>query len=104
MAEQILVIFKNISELNGYERNSNFVSDTVQAFIDAGLRYYNEAILVSPLGSLPVRVGQQFTKSRKLGKTHQNILMFVKGDPVEAAKFCGDVDVSDALAKFGEDV
>ncbi|EBW9751461.1 hypothetical protein DQR71_21765 [Salmonella enterica subsp. enterica serovar Kingston] len=41
---------------------------------------------------------------RKLGKTHQNILMFVKGDPVEAAKFCGEVDVSDALAKFGEDV
>ncbi|HAF1790678.1 TPA: chromosome partitioning protein ParB [Salmonella enterica] len=97
-----VIVVGDIRDKKGIYRN--FVSDTVQAFIDAGLRYYNEAILVSPLGSLPVRVGQQFTKSRKLGKTHQNILMFVKGDPVEAAKFCGDVDVSDALAKFGEDV
>ncbi|HAG3504800.1 TPA: ParB N-terminal domain-containing protein [Salmonella enterica] len=94
------VVVGDVRDKKGIYRN--FVSDTVQAFIDAGLRYYNEAILVSPLGSLPVRVGAQFTKSRKLGKTHQNILMFVKGDPVEAAKFCGEVDVSDALSTFTE--
>ncbi|MDY8913945.1 site-specific DNA-methyltransferase [Escherichia coli] len=93
-----VVVVGDVRDKNGNYRN--FVGDTVRAFTDAGLSYYNEAILVSPLGSLPVRVGAQFTKSRKLGKTHQNILVFVKGDPVQATKFCGEVDISDSLAKY----
>ena len=58
----------------------NFVGDTVKAFADAGLALYNDGILVTALGSLPIRVGKQFTAGRKLGKTHQNVLVFVKGD------------------------
>lgn len=58
----------------------NFVGDTIQAFIDAGMNYYNEIILVNVAGSLPVRVGRQFEGSRKVGKMHQNILVFYKGD------------------------
>lgn len=57
---------------------------TVRAFEAAGLGYYNEAILVTAVGSLPVRVGRQFKAGRKLGKTHQNILVFVKGCPKKA--------------------
>lgn len=71
----------------------NFVGDTVQAFIDAGLSYYNEAILITPTGSLPLRAGRPFVGSRKLGKTHQNVLVFCKGDPALAAEACGVVDV-----------
>lgn len=67
----------------------NFVGDTVEAFRAAGLHYYNEAILVTAVGSLPVRVGKQFKAGRKLGKTHQNILVFVKGDGKRAAKRVG---------------
>ena len=80
------------------DKNGNyidFVGDTVQAFRDAGLHYYNEAILITCVGSLPIRAGKQFSASRKLGKTHQNILVFVKGDGKRAAKACGDVEVSD---------
>ncbi len=73
----------------------DFVGDTVQAFRDAGLHYYNEAILVTCVGSLPIRAGKQFSASRKLGKTHQNILVFVKGDGKRAAKACGDIEISD---------
>jgi DNA modification methylase len=58
-----------------------FPSHTIQAFEDAGLRLYNDAVLVTAAGSLPVRAGKQFETSRKLGKTHQNCLVFVKGDP-----------------------
>lgn len=65
---------------------------TIQAFDDAGLRLYNEAVLVTAVGSLPIRVGKQFQSSRKLGKTHQNILVFCKGDPVKATKAIGEVD------------
>ncbi len=61
----------------------NFVADTIQAFLDAGLALYNEAILITAYGSLPMRAGKQFETSRKLGKTHQNLLVFVKGDNIE---------------------
>ena len=71
----------------------DFVGDTVQAFRDAGLEYYNEAILITPAGTLPIRAGKSFSASRKLGKTHQNVLLFVKGDGKKAAKACGDVFV-----------
>jgi ParB-like chromosome segregation protein Spo0J len=62
----------------------NFVSDTIQAFVDAGMRLYNEAIFVTPYGSLPIRAGKQFEGSRKLGKTHQNMIVMAKGNPEEA--------------------
>lgn len=58
----------------------NFVSDTIAAFVDAGCKYYNEIVLVNVADSLPIRVGKQFTGSRKVGRTHQNVLVFYKGD------------------------
>lgn len=66
----------------------NFVSDTIDSFKRCGLELYNEAILVTCVGSLPIRITKQFEASRKLGKTHQNVLVFVKGDPKEAARAC----------------
>ena len=69
----------------------DFVGDTVEAFKAAGLNYYNEAILVTSVGSLPIRAGKHFSASRKLGKTHQNILVFIKGDGKKAAQACGDI-------------
>jgi hypothetical protein len=69
------------------------VPDTIAAFVDAGAALYNEAILVTPVGSLPIRAGRQFATGRKLGKTHQNVLVFCKGDPRAAADACGTVEV-----------
>jgi ParB-like chromosome segregation protein Spo0J/DNA modification methylase len=68
----------------------NFISQTIKAFQDAGLSYYNEAILITPFGSLPMRITRQFTGSRKFGKTHQNVLLFVKGDLEQAIEEAGD--------------
>ena len=65
-----------------------FVPDTIRAFEDAGMSFYNEAILITPAGSLPMRVRKQFEGSRKLGKSHQNVLVFCKGDPKEVAGRC----------------
>jgi DNA modification methylase len=73
----------------------NFVADTIAAFQDHGARFYNEAILASPIGSLPVRAGRQFSATRKLGKTHQNILIFCKGDPKKATAACGEVQITE---------
>ena len=76
----------------------NFVGDTIQAFKNAGMTYYNEIILVTAIGSLPIRAGRQFTAGRKIGKTHQNVLVFVKGDGKKAATECGDVEFGEVEA------
>lgn len=83
----------------GYYKN--FVADTIQAFLDAGAGYYNELIYLTPLGTVQVRCGRVFEVSRKVGKTHQNVLVFCKGDPIAAAKYCGDISVGD-LTQFVE--
>jgi len=67
----------------------NFVGETIRAFLDAGTKLYNEAVLLTAIGSLPIRVGKQFEAGRKLGKTHQNVLVFVKGDPKLATRVMG---------------
>ena len=66
----------------------NLPGGTIAAARRAGLRLYNEAILVTAAASLALRVRKQFVASRKFGKTHQNILIFVKGDPRRAAAAC----------------
>jgi hypothetical protein len=83
----------------------NFVGDTVDRFNDAGARLYNEMILVTAAGSLPIRAGKQFTSSRKVGKTHQNVLVFCKGDPRKATDACGPVEIDESLFEtFGEEL
>lgn len=77
----------------------NFVGDTIQACIDAGLKYYNEAILITPYGSLLMRAGNSFEASRKLGKTHQNILIFCKGDAKKATKKLGSVEYAKEITE-----
>lgn len=71
----------------------NFVSHTIDAFEAAGLRLYNEAILVTPCGTLALRAGGAFSASRKLGKTHQNVLVFLHGDAKKATAACGAVEI-----------
>lgn len=70
----------------------NFPGETIAAFEAAGARLYNEAILLTVAGTLPMRSGKYFTAARKLGKTHQNVLVFVKGDPKRAAAACEVMD------------
>lgn len=72
-----------------------FVGDTIEAFRAAGLELYNDAVLITAVGSLPIRVGRQFVGYRKLGKTHQNLLVFIKGDAGLATGACGEIDTDD---------
>jgi hypothetical protein len=90
-----VLVVGDVRDSEGYYRN--FISDTISAMQDAGARLYNEAILVTALGSLPLRAGIPFTTTRKLGKTHQQVLVFVKGDPRRATAACGPVGIDDAL-------
>jgi hypothetical protein len=90
-------VVSEVRDNAGYYRG--FVSDTVQAFEDAGMRLYNDAVLVNTPGTLPVRVRNYFEKGRKLGRMHQNVLVFYKGDPDPSAiqEAIGHVQVPEAV-------
>lgn len=70
----------------GYYRD--FVSSTIAAFQGCGAMLYNEAVLVTPVGTAGLRVTKQFDSGRKFAKTHQNVLVFCKGDWRKAAAAC----------------
>lgn len=59
----------------------NFVGDNITLFREFGLTFYNEAILITSYGSLPIRAALPFTHRRKLAHAHQNILVFYNGNP-----------------------
>ena len=72
----------------------------VRVCADAGLVFYNDAVLITQAGSLPIRAGRTFAATRVLGRTHQQVLIFVKGDRRRAADRCGTVDVETALVDY----
>lgn len=73
----------------------NFIGDTVEAVKRAGAAYYNEIVLVTMLGTLPIRIRRQFEASRKVGNTHQKALIFLKSKGDEKA-------LKDYLESFSE--
>lgn len=54
----------------------DFVGDTKRAFIDAGAKLYNDAILLNVVGSASMRASKVFEAGKKLTKIHQNVLVF----------------------------
>jgi hypothetical protein len=80
--------------------NRAFVPETIGAFARAGAAYYNEAILVTPIGALALRAARIFNGARKLGRAHQTVLVFVKGDPQRAADKLGELQLPDPAELF----
>lgn len=67
-----------VGEVRGKDGNYiGFVPDTINAFKACGMGFYNEAILLNPIGTAMLRAGGNM-KSEKLVKVHQNILIFKK--------------------------
>ena len=77
---------------NGFYRD--FLSLTTKCFRDAGAQLYNEAIFATSVGTACLRVTRQFNAGRKLAKTHQNILVFCKGDWRKAAQAINEREVA----------
>jgi len=67
-----------VGEVRGKDGNYiGFVPDTIKAFVDAGMDYYNEAILLNAIGTAMMRANGCM-KNKKLVKVHQNIYVFKK--------------------------
>lgn len=79
----VIVVSEVREEPRGIEK-SNFVGlvpDTIHIMRDiCKLHYYNEIIVMNNIGSLPIRAPKYFDQSRKIGRMHQNCLVFYKGD------------------------
>ena len=71
-----------VSEVRNPETGEYYglVPDTIRIMREMGLSYYNEIILENNIGSLPIRAPKYFDQSRKIGRHHQNILVFFKGN------------------------
>lgn len=75
------IVVGEVRDKHGYYYN--FVGDTIAAFRCAGMEYYNECILLNQIATGAMRAGRQFEAGRKVVKTHQNVLIFVKGNEKE---------------------
>ena len=91
----------DVRDKAGYYRK--FPWHTVEAFEASGMRLYNEAVLVTAVGSLPIRVGKMFGRYRKLGKTHQNVLVFYKGDIKAIPEEFGEVKIENEWINQGDE-
>jgi hypothetical protein len=94
-----------VAEIRDNKKNKalrGFVADVIDAFKRAGCEFYNDMVLVNTAGSLPFRIRNCFEATRKIGKMHQNILVFVKGDAKRATQACGPVGVADLGLDEGE--
>jgi len=67
------------------------VADTVNVMREIGCELYNDLIIVDPVGTLAIRSEKQMRSSRKVGRGHQHMLIFVKGNGRNAAKECGEI-------------
>ena len=97
-----------VGEVRENGKYVGFVPDTIRAFEDAGMSYYNEMILLQEPATAAMRAEKSMNASRKIPKTHQNVLMFSKGSPQESAKRMGNFVeienkdyISDLLKHFG---
>jgi hypothetical protein len=81
----------DVRDKKGFYRN--FVSDTIQAFINSGMFLYNEMILVNSIGSKAIGANG-YMKTRKVGKVHQNVLVFYKGNPKNIKANYPELDLS----------
>lgn len=81
----------------------DFISDTKKAFIDCDCKLYNEIILVEQVGVAALKAGRQFAGGRKVVKTHQNVLVFYKGNPKNIKQNYGVLDVEKAIKEAIEE-
>lgn len=67
----------DVRDEQGFYRD--FISDTKRAFIENGMKLYNEIVLIEAGATAAMRAGA-FKATRKTVKMHQNVLVFYNGE------------------------
>lgn len=84
-----IVTISDVRDKKGFYRDLTGV--TKRAFESAGVMFYNDIILINVLGTGAMRARKQMNSGRKVIRTHQNVLVFFKGDPKTIKKEFGDL-------------
>jgi DNA modification methylase len=79
-----------VRDKDGYCTAFSDITNT--CFEAAGLRLYNRAALITAVGSLSIRAARIFNAASKLGNAHQEVLIYVKGDPKKATRAIEEAD------------
>ena len=88
------VIGENRNKQGNY---NNLLGLTIESFLESGLSFYNEMALINMVGSKALTCAEGMNKSRKVGKCHQNVLVFVKGDGKKATEELGEVKATEII-------
>ncbi|MBO5843063.1 MAG: hypothetical protein J6R46_08695 [Clostridia bacterium] len=81
----------------------DFIGSIIRTFETAGMQLYNSAVLVTPVGTAAIRARQSM-RGRKLVKTHQNVLVFYKGDPKNIKDNFTDIEIEEDFFDESENV
>lgn len=73
-----VVVIGDVRDKDGAYRQ--LVDYTRKVLTDIGLCLYNDMVLIEPVGTGAIRAPRQFNAARKVIKTHQNVLVFYKGN------------------------
>ena len=89
------------------EKNKSRILDMRRCMTDAaatgGMWLYHDAVLLDPVGNAAMRSGRPFRQTRMLTRTHQEVLVYVKGDRREGVARLGSVEDTLALPEADED-
>jgi DNA modification methylase len=88
-----IIVIGDVRDKQGAYRN--LIDYTKECMLDNGLKTYNEFILVEQSGTGALRAKHQFEGMRKAIKTHQNVLVFYKGDIKRIKDELGTLEIDD---------
>lgn len=96
-----VVVCGDIRDKNG--AYYGFPDDIKRIFLSNGCVLYNELILINPIGSAMLRCAR-LMRNRKVTKTHQNVLVFYKGNINNIQSNYKQIEyASEDLEQFGLD-
>ncbi len=75
----MVVVISDIRDKKGIYRG--LVELTKDILRDAGLKPYNDIVMIDPTGTAGLRATRQFNGGKKVTKVHQNVVAYFNGEP-----------------------
>ena len=85
-----------VAEVRHRGHITSLVNTIVTAAHAAGFHYLQDMILLKQVGTAAVRTANAFTRRRTVARTHENIVILVKGDAGEATRRLSTDDITTA--------
>jgi len=73
------IVIQDVRDEKGFYRD--MPGHFIHAFKIEGMKLYNDAAILQPIGTASLRVGSMFRPRRKLCAVHARLLVFCKGEP-----------------------